>query len=166
MGVKKSRELQVPVPVHTCYGELRKIAFELDWKVLEDDKNNCVMKWESKGSLRYKKAIITTSLRRLPPDSTNIVLTGELPGVALVDGSGSIPAAWKLLLEPFERVIATTYMVREGLLCPTCGQQLPQGTRFCPKDGTSIAMECSKCGNTNPPSAQFCSICGVKLQDN
>ena len=97
---------------------------------------------------------------------SNIVLAGELPGIGLVDGPGHIPVTWKLLLEPFERVMTTTHMVREGLLCPTCGQQLPVGTRFCPKDGTLIGIECKKCGNTNAPSAQFCSNCGAKLRDN
>jgi len=53
--------------------------------------------------------------------------------------------------------------LNQGVLCPTCGNAISPGTRFCPHDGTPIARECAKCGSSNMPGAQFCSNCGAAL---
>jgi hypothetical protein len=54
-------------------------------------------------------------------------------------------------------------LIRAGLKCPTCGKAIPEGTRFCPNDGTPIALLCSKCGHGNTPSSKFCVNCGEPL---
>ena len=54
-------------------------------------------------------------------------------------------------------------LVQAGLLCPACGKLVPEGTRFCPDDGTPLARVCSKCGHGNTPSSKFCVNCGESL---
>ncbi len=51
-----------------------------------------------------------------------------------------------------------------GLMCPTCKKLVPAGTRFCPDDGTPIAVACTKCGHGNTPDTKFCVNCGQQLQ--
>ena len=163
MSVKKAREFEAPVPADLCYEVLRKIGSDLKWKVLEEDPGNLVLKWR-KMDLMAKGVRIGVTLTQLPSKNTHITLTGEIPGMVAFDGPGNIPKAWKQLLGPFESFVAAAHKVQEGLICPTCGKSLPKGTRFCPNDGTEIAIECNQCGSTNAPSAQFCTSCGASLE--
>jgi membrane protease subunit (stomatin/prohibitin family) len=53
--------------------------------------------------------------------------------------------------------------------CPKCGTLVPQGTRFCPGCGNSMAPAapagppCPKCGQPTAAGAKFCPSCGASL---
>jgi membrane protease subunit (stomatin/prohibitin family) len=62
---------------------------------------------------------------------------------------------------------ATQVMV----LCPKCGFQNPQTTKFCGNCGAQLqapqaqgGINCPKCGTANAAGAKFCSNCGKPLQ--
>jgi membrane protease subunit (stomatin/prohibitin family) len=54
------------------------------------------------------------------------------------------------------------------VLCPNCGFQNPQNTKFCGNCGKSLQVQpgvtCPKCGTVNTAGAKFCSNCGNPLQ--
>lgn len=47
--------------------------------------------------------------------------------------------------------------------CPSCGNEIPSDSRFCPQCGTPQALPCAACGHANAAGSRFCSQCGVKL---
>jgi len=50
--------------------------------------------------------------------------------------------------------------------CPSCKKSYPEGTKFCPEDGTKLAAnvpKCSKCGKTFPIGTKFCPEDGTNL---
>ncbi len=53
--------------------------------------------------------------------------------------------------------------------CPSCGESIPENSKFCLKCGTKIelpennSIECPKCGATIP-NGKFCLECGAKLE--
>lgn len=54
------------------------------------------------------------------------------------------------------------------VICPKCGRQNPQGSRFCNNCGTPLeersSVRCPKCGAENTVGAKFCSNCGNPLE--
>ncbi len=48
-------------------------------------------------------------------------------------------------------------------MCPSCGQENPEGKRFCGECGSPIASCCPKCQAENPPQFKFCGECGASL---
>ncbi len=49
------------------------------------------------------------------------------------------------------------------MICQVCGQQNPEGMRFCGGCGASLTNRCSDCGFDNPPGFKFCGQCGRSL---
>ena len=49
------------------------------------------------------------------------------------------------------------------MLCPSCGQENPEDSKFCGQCGSSLAAEhpCPTCGHLNPPDLRFCRGCGT-----
>ena len=54
-------------------------------------------------------------------------------------------------------------------ICPTCGNKVALGTRFCPECGSNMAEaaapksnKCTGCGADLEPGAKFCGSCGTK----
>jgi hypothetical protein len=54
----------------------------------------------------------------------------------------------------------------EQVLCPSCNNGVPKGTKFCPQCGTQLpeAKKCAGCGAELPTGTAFCSICGTKAE--
>ena len=61
----------------------------------------------------------------------------------------------------------------ETPVCAGCGEELPEGMKFCPNCGTAVpqkeeaaqaASACPGCGAEVAPDAKFCMGCGTKLQ--
>ena len=57
------------------------------------------------------------------------------------------------------------------VLCPKCGFQNPQTSKFCNNCGTTMqpaaqaaTVKCPKCGTENPTTAKFCVNCGNAMQ--
>ena len=48
------------------------------------------------------------------------------------------------------------------VLCPKCGQSTPKG-KFCMQCGAPLSTACPNCGNELPDGAKFCLNCGQKL---
>ena len=57
-----------------------------------------------------------------------------------------------------------------GILCPSCGTPIPDGTSFCVGCGTKIeaavpgGIPCPSCGKLNPEGMKFCVGCGSKME--
>ena len=57
------------------------------------------------------------------------------------------------------------------VICPKCGFQNPQTSKFCNNCGTTMqpaaqaaTVKCPKCGTENPTTAKFCVNCGNAMQ--
>ncbi|MCS7126327.1 MAG: SPFH domain-containing protein [Aigarchaeota archaeon] len=54
------------------------------------------------------------------------------------------------------------------ILCPKCGRQNPQNSRFCNNCGSPLmetgGLRCPNCGVQNIAGAKFCSNCGSRLE--
>src|SRR5215467_4039699 len=49
----------------------------------------------------------------------------------------------------------------DGMTCPRCQADNPDGTRFCGQCGTALVVACAACGAANPPAHKFCGQCGA-----
>jgi class 3 adenylate cyclase len=47
--------------------------------------------------------------------------------------------------------------------CPSCNNEIPGDSRFCPQCGAPQALSCAACGHANAPGSRFCAQCGVTL---
>jgi class 3 adenylate cyclase len=47
--------------------------------------------------------------------------------------------------------------------CPSCNNEIPGDSRFCPQCGAPQALSCAACGHANAPGSRFCAQCGVAL---
>jgi len=47
--------------------------------------------------------------------------------------------------------------------CPSCNNEIPGDSRFCPQCGAPQALSCAACGHANAPGSRFCTQCGVAL---
>ncbi|MBQ3585662.1 MAG: SPFH domain-containing protein, partial [Synergistaceae bacterium] len=56
---------------------------------------------------------------------------------------------------------ATPTSAPSGAVCPSCGQGVPAGAKFCMHCGAKLV--CSNCGNALIPGAKFCPNCGQKV---
>jgi len=52
------------------------------------------------------------------------------------------------------------------ITCPSCGQPVAKGAKFCPNCGTKLVLECAECGTSIAPGAKFCSNCGKPVETN
>ncbi|MCG7850525.1 MAG: SPFH domain-containing protein [ANME-2 cluster archaeon] len=52
-----------------------------------------------------------------------------------------------------------------GIKCPSCGTDIPPGSKFCINCGTKIGggMSCPKCNAEVPQGSKFCLNCGTKM---
>ncbi|MBQ7543442.1 MAG: SPFH domain-containing protein [Synergistaceae bacterium] len=48
-------------------------------------------------------------------------------------------------------------------VCPSCGQAVPAGAKFCMNCGAKMAAVCPNCGSQLIPGAKFCMNCGHQL---
>ncbi|HEV8625961.1 MAG TPA: protein kinase [Acidimicrobiia bacterium] len=49
------------------------------------------------------------------------------------------------------------------MTCPSCGEPIRPGARFCLSCGTRLELTCPSCGAVLPSSARFCDACGTAL---
>ncbi len=89
------------------------------------------------------------------------------PGAAIGAGIAVIPP---LFQQPAAQAPAP---VQAMVLCPKCGFQNPQTSKFCNNCGATLqappppapaGVACPKCGTSNPANAKFCINCGNPMQ--
>lgn len=51
-----------------------------------------------------------------------------------------------------------------GLKCPSCGQAVRAGAKFCDNCGAVLQQDCPQCGQALRPGAKFCDSCGAKVE--
>lgn len=49
------------------------------------------------------------------------------------------------------------------MICTKCGNNLIQGTKFCPYCGEKVGVYCPKCGAKEKEFSKFCSQCGTEI---
>ena len=86
-------------------------------------------------------------------------------------GGASIGAGAVILPQILQQPAQGQAPAQVMVLCPKCGFQNPQTTKFCGNCGTSLqpatgGVTCPKCGTPNAAGAKFCSNCGTKLQES
>ena len=62
---------------------------------------------------------------------------------------------------PAQNPAPTSNSNSTGAKCPSCGQPVIEGAKFCPNCGARLV--CSNCGNALIPGAKFCPNCGNKI---
>jgi membrane protease subunit (stomatin/prohibitin family) len=87
---------------------------------------------------------------------------------SLSKSSGGAIGAGAVILPQVLQQPATQAPAQTMVLCPKCGFQNPQTTKFCGNCGTSLqapsGITCPKCGTANASGAKFCANCGNPLQ--
>jgi membrane protease subunit (stomatin/prohibitin family) len=87
---------------------------------------------------------------------------------SLSKSSGGAIGAGAVILPQVLQQPAAQAPAQPMVLCPKCGFQNPQTTKFCGNCGTSLqapsGITCPKCGTTNASGAKFCANCGNPLQ--
>ena len=51
-----------------------------------------------------------------------------------------------------------------GITCPKCKADIPAGSKFCPGCGNKVISNCPKCNTELAPGAKFCPGCGAKIE--
>jgi membrane protease subunit (stomatin/prohibitin family) len=51
-----------------------------------------------------------------------------------------------------------------GIPCPKCKADVPAGSKFCPGCGSKVLSNCPKCNIELTPGTKFCSGCGAKIE--
>src|SRR5438067_13591083 len=51
------------------------------------------------------------------------------------------------------------------MICSSCGNENPEGAKFCNGCGAPLSRVCASCGTSNASNARFCSECAAPLTD-
>jgi len=85
-------------------------------------------------------------------------------------GGAAIGAGAVLIPPLFQQPAGQAQQVM--VVCPKCGFQNPQASKFCnncgapmqPSAQAAATVNCPKCGTANPTTAKFCVNCGAQMQ--
>jgi predicted RNA-binding Zn-ribbon protein involved in translation (DUF1610 family) len=90
---------------------------------------------------------------------------------SLSKSSGGAIGAGAVILPQVLQQPAVQAPAQVMVLCPKCGFQNPQTSKFCGSCGAPLqapqaqgGINCPKCGTANTAGAKFCSSCGNPLQ--
>ncbi len=61
-------------------------------------------------------------------------------------------------------VTAAPPVASAPLLCPSCGQPVRAGAKFCDNCGAQLELTCPQCGEALRPVAKFCDSCGARVE--
>ena len=85
-------------------------------------------------------------------------------------GSGALGAGMVLIPQVMNQQGAPQPApVAALVICPKCGEKVPETSKFCPNCGTNLtppsqqAMACPNCGKSIPANSKFCPECGFKI---
>jgi membrane protease subunit (stomatin/prohibitin family) len=86
---------------------------------------------------------------------------------SLGKSSGAAIGAGAMIIPPLFQPTPGQPSAQTMVLCPKCGFQNPQTTKFCGNCGAPLqagGITCPKCGTSNAAGTKFCSNCGTALQ--
>jgi membrane protease subunit (stomatin/prohibitin family) len=86
---------------------------------------------------------------------------------SLGKSSGAAIGAGAMIIPPLFQQQQGQTPAQATVLCPKCGYQNPQTSKFCGSCGAPLqagSVSCPKCGTLNAAGAKFCSSCGTALQ--
>lgn len=58
---------------------------------------------------------------------------------------------------------ASVEPVEAATICPSCGEAVAAGAKFCAQCGAVLQRMCPSCGAVVAPGARLCSACGAKM---
>ena len=159
----KSIKENVPATADLCYALLLDIGNSVKgWRNDKTDNNPRTYTWKW-GNLWKNpgKTIITVD----PISDGETLVTFTVKNLALADPFGILNGELKKIRDPFKVRLPSILdtATQKGMMCPTCGNLVPEGTRYCSNDGTPIALICPSCDFNNVPNVKFCSNCGQQL---
>ena len=93
-----------------------------------------------------------------------LALGGDVPEATLARIMGHVEAASLRDQAATLRAEATALAPNEAILCPSCGQPVREGAKFCDNCGASLQLTCPQCGEALRPGAKFCDSCGARLE--
>jgi ribosomal protein L40E len=167
----KNTRTRIPVPIKYCYRFLHKAVDGVPgWNIIDTDHKRHSVMYRHRANVMTNPVTVTVSLSPIGDGQTHMIVTAH--NDAAFDPFGILDRALKDFMRHFEAKMphlieeveaAIRGGISSGHLCPKCGLELPPGARFCPRDGTAVAIECKKCGQANIPDASFCINCGGKL---
>jgi hypothetical protein len=167
----KNTRTRISTPIEFCYAFLHEVVEGAPgWNILRANHERHTVLYRYHAGALANPVLVTVSLSPVSVGQTHMIITAQSDG--LFDPFGFLNNAINNFLQHFEKKKANLARkaeaaicdaVSSGLLCPECGQPIPAGARFCPRDGTAITTECQKCGQANVPGASFCMNCGEKL---
>jgi membrane protease subunit (stomatin/prohibitin family) len=86
---------------------------------------------------------------------------------SLGKSSGAAIGAGAMIIPPLFQQQQAQAPAQATVLCPKCGFQNPQTSKFCGSCGAPLqagSISCPKCGTLNAAGSKFCSSCGSPLQ--
>lgn len=120
---------------------------------------------EWRDRLFYVKTGVSASevLRMETVQKASESLSKSTGGAAIGTGAVLIPTAFQQPAGQAGQVM---------VVCPKCGFQNPQASKFCNSCGAPMqqsaqaaaTVNCPKCGTANPTTAKFCVNCGAQMQ--
>jgi len=87
-----------------------------------------------------------------------LALGGDVSEAALAEIMGRAEAA--TLRDQAAAVAPPSEQIR----CPSCGQLVREGAKFCGNCGASLQLNCPQCGQALRPGAKFCDSCGARVE--
>lgn len=136
----------------------------------QDDPNTQLLKMQSEVSdLKKQETDLYTEIGRLAVDKYGLEDFGEAADrMKLIQAN--MAAAESRLKEARSALEKKEQEEKEALagrVCPQCGYENPEGTKFCQECGTRLGAAktvCPSCGMENPPGVKFCQECGTRLE--
>jgi len=161
--ITKKQRLQIELPVSSCYNLLLQLGNRLPkWVMISSSTNNNVA-WKVEDMWN-----VSISLAVQNDNMTEVGFQVVNP-IAIFDAFGNADKTLQQIIEPFRSEAIKLQrtekqkVIQSVNLCPSCGKQIPEGSKFCPYDGTMISRECPNCKSNNLLEASFCASCGTKL---
>lgn len=155
----------LPISYDSLWAYCCETAENIGWEVEKKVNGDIVLK--SRDTLQTKAQILVVSTSQEQTLLTIIVSTPESAS-STVDvnqiGENIHETIIKKWVDKDVENIRIRVGIKQGLICPTCHEDMIPGIRFCPNDGTPISKGCENCDATNMPSAQFCYKCGKSFK--
>jgi len=166
----KTKTVTVGLPTEQALWSAERAITSIEATVIHSDKAKGTIQAQTRANWKSLGIRICVAVSSSSPARSDIKFDCDpiinLP-ITFTDMGASQETIYKLeyALGPILRGVLpqVRQSIAAGTMCPMCGRDLLQGTRFCPGDGTPITTPCPNCEHHNSFSAQFCANCGKPL---